>query len=67
MAGVEEALVASERQLSWGLLATVAAVLALVGLLVFWLVLAPVHRLHAAMASVAAGDLEIRVPVTSRP
>jgi two-component system NtrC family sensor kinase len=66
MAGVDEALSASERQLSWGLLTTVAAVLLLVGFLVFWLVLAPVQRLHGAMARVAAGDLDIRVPVTSR-
>jgi two-component system NtrC family sensor kinase len=66
MAGVDEALAASERQLSWGLLTTVAAVLVLVGFLVFWLVLAPVQRLHGAMARVAAGDLDIRVPVTSR-
>jgi two-component system NtrC family sensor kinase len=66
MTGVDEALSASERQLSWGLLATVAAVLVLVGLLVYWLVLAPVQRLHGAMARVAGGDLDIRVPVTSR-
>jgi two-component system, NtrC family, sensor kinase len=65
MASVDEALSASERQLSWGLLATVAAVLVLVGLLVWRLVLSPVHRLHAAMAGVAGGDLDVRVPVSS--
>ncbi len=66
MAGVDESLRASERQMSYGLLAAVGAVLLLVGLLLWRLVLSPVHRLHAAMARVAAGDLDTRVPVLSR-
>jgi two-component system NtrC family sensor kinase len=65
MAGVDESLRVSERQMSFGLVTTVAAVLLLVGALLVRLVLAPVRRLRLAMARVAAGDLETRVPVTS--
>ncbi len=65
MAAVDESLRVSERHMSLGLLATVAAVLLLVAALLWPLVLAPVRRLHAAMARVAAGDLDTPVPVTS--
>jgi two-component system NtrC family sensor kinase len=65
MAAVDESLRASERQMSYGLVATVGAVLLLVGLLVWRFVLAPVRRLHGAMARVAGGDLDTRVPVDS--
>jgi two-component system NtrC family sensor kinase len=66
MASVDEALRSSGQQLSWGLLAAVLGMLALAGLLLWRLVLAPVQRLAGAMAAVGAGDLSIRVPVTSR-
>jgi two-component system NtrC family sensor kinase len=66
MGAVDESLGASERQMTYGLVATVAAVLLLVGLLLWRLVLSPVRRLHAAMARVSAGDLDTRVPVESR-
>jgi len=65
MAGVDESLRVSERHMSYGLLATVAAVLLLAGFLLWRMVLRPVRRLTAAMARVAAGDLKTRVPVTA--
>jgi two-component system NtrC family sensor kinase len=65
MAAVDESLRVSERHMSIGLLATVAAVLLLVGALVWRLVLVPVRRLDEAMARVAAGDLDTPVPATS--
>lgn len=65
MAGVDDALRASERQLALGLAATGAAVLLLAGGLLWRMVLAPVGRLTAAMARVQAGDLSTRVPVAS--
>jgi two-component system NtrC family sensor kinase len=65
MASVDESLRVSERHMSYGLLATVAAVLSLAGFLLWRMVLRPVRRLTAAMARVAAGDLETRVPVTA--
>jgi len=65
MASVDEALFASERQMTIALVATVAAVLALAGLLLWRMVLGPVERLTRAMSRVTAGDLETRVPVTS--
>jgi two-component system NtrC family sensor kinase len=66
MASVDEALRASERQLLAALVVTVAAVLALAGLLLWRMVLRPVDRLTRAMSRVASGDLETRVDVTSR-
>jgi two-component system NtrC family sensor kinase len=65
MASVDESLRVSERYMTYGLLATVAAVLLLAGFLLWRMVLRPVRRLTAAMARVAAGDLETRVPVTA--
>ena len=65
MAGVDEDLLASERQMVGGLAASVAAVLFLGGFLVWWMVLGPVRRLTSAMARVAGGDLDISIPVAS--
>jgi two-component system NtrC family sensor kinase len=65
MAGVDQDLSASERQMVGGLAASVAAVLFLGGFLVWRMVLAPVHRLTGAMARVAGGDLDISIPVAS--
>jgi two-component system NtrC family sensor kinase len=65
MASVDEALLASERQMLAGLAATVAAMVMLGGGLVWGLVLKPVHRLTGAMSRVSQGDLTTRVPVTS--
>jgi two-component system, NtrC family, sensor kinase len=65
MAGVEEDLSASERQMVGGLAASVAAVLFLGGFLVWRMVLGPVQRLTGAMARVAGGDLDISIPVAS--
>jgi two-component system, NtrC family, sensor kinase len=65
MAAVDESLRVSERHMSVGLLATVAAVLLLVGALLWRFVLSPVRLLDAAMARVAVGDLDTPVPVTS--
>jgi len=61
----DEVLGASERQMSYGLVATVAAVLVLTFLLLWRMVLAPVRKLSGAMARTAAGDLTARVPVRS--
>ena len=66
MAAVDQALGASERHMSFGLVATVAAVLLLVGALLVRMVLVPVRRLSLAMARVAGGDLNTPVPVVSR-
>lgn len=66
MDAVDQSLRASERQLSFGLAATVAAVLALAGLLLWWMVLRPVHHLSTAMSRAEQGDLSARVPVRSR-
>jgi two-component system NtrC family sensor kinase len=65
LSSVDEDLGASEGQMVGGLVATVVAVLALGGFLVWRLVLHPVERLRTAMARVAAGDLETTVPVSS--
>jgi two-component system NtrC family sensor kinase len=65
MAGVDEDLQASERQMVGGLAASVVAVLFLGGLLVWRMVLRPVRRLTSAMARVAGGDLDISIPVAS--
>jgi two-component system, NtrC family, sensor kinase len=65
MAGVDESLEASERQMSITLVGTVAAMLLLSGGLLWRLVLRPVRRLTLAMTGAASGDLTSRVPVTS--
>ena len=65
MVAVDEALKASEGQMLGGLAATVGAMLALVGGLVWVLVVKPVHGLRLAMSRVSQGDLTTRVPVTS--
>jgi len=65
MAAVDESLRDSERQLSLGLGGTVLGVLALAGVLLWRMVLAPVSHLTAAMSRVTAGDLSNRVPVES--
>ena len=56
---------ASERLMSYGLVATVAAVLVLTFLLLWRMVLSPVRKLTRAMARTAAGDPSARVPVRS--
>jgi two-component system NtrC family sensor kinase len=66
MAEVDQSLRASEQQLSAGLAATLAAMLALVGVLLWRMVLHPVHQLSAAMARTERGDYSARVPVRSR-
>jgi len=63
MEAVDQSLRTSQRQLSVGLAATVGAVLALVGVLLWWMVLWPVHHLSVAMARAEQGDLSARVPV----
>jgi two-component system NtrC family sensor kinase len=57
---------ASERQLTYGLLATGAAVAGLSFLLLWTLVLRPVRKLRLAMERAGEGDLSARVPVRSR-
>ena len=66
MEAVDQSLRASERQLSVGLVATVAAVLILAGFLLWRMVLRPVRHLSAAMARAEQGDLSARVPVRSK-
>jgi two-component system, NtrC family, sensor kinase len=66
MEEVDQSLRASEHQLSAGLAATLAAMLGLVGLLLWRMVLHPVHQLSAAMARTEHGDYSARVPVRSR-
>jgi two-component system NtrC family sensor kinase len=56
---------ASERQLSYGLVATGLAVVGLSFLLLWAFVLRPVKRLRSAMDKAGAGDLSARVPVRS--
>jgi two-component system NtrC family sensor kinase len=65
MARADAALRSSERQLSYGLVATVVAVLLLTFLLLWRMVLSPVRQLTAAMARAGAGDLSASVPVRS--
>jgi two-component system NtrC family sensor kinase len=62
---VDAELAASERQMIWGLSVTALAVLALAGLLTWWMVLRPVRRLSEATARLAEGDLSARVPEES--
>ena len=66
LAGVDAAVAASQRQLLVGLVATVAAVVALAFLLVWLFVLRPVGALTAAAPLLAAGDFSARVPEGSR-
>ncbi len=63
MAQVDAALVASKRQLQYGLFATGLAVLLLSFVLLWVFVMRPVKRLRVAMARAGAGDLGARVPV----
>jgi two-component system NtrC family sensor kinase len=56
----------SQRRMTYGLVATVIAVLLLTFLLLWRMVLAPVRRLTTAMEQAGAGDLSARVPVASR-
>lgn len=62
---VDEDIAASEQQMVVGLVTTVVAVLALVGILTWRMVLKPVQRLSRAASRVATGDFTTRVPVTS--
>ncbi|KAB2968252.1 MAG: HAMP domain-containing protein [Thermoanaerobaculia bacterium] len=66
LAGVDAAVSASQRQLLVGLVATVAAVVALAFLLAWLFVLRPVGALTAAAPLLAAGDFSARVPESSR-
>ena len=65
MAGADEALRASERQMLSGLGASMAALLLAGGFLVWRLVLRPVRRLTAAMTRVTRGETATPIPVTS--
>ncbi len=65
LATVDADVAASELQMIVGLVTTAVAILALVGLLAWRMVLRPVRRLTRAASLVAAGDLAVRVPVTS--
>jgi two-component system NtrC family sensor kinase len=65
MASVDDALRASEREMTGGLVATVLAVLGLSFLLLWVFVLRPVKRLRLAMERAGDGDLTARVPVRS--
>lgn len=65
LAGVDESLAVSERQLLIGLIGTALGVLVFAWLLVWRMVLKPVGRLERAASSVAAGDLRTRVAVSS--
>jgi len=65
MASVDEALWASEREMTGGLVATALAVLGLSLLLLWAFVLRPVKRLREAMERAGEGDLTARVPVRS--
>jgi two-component system NtrC family sensor kinase len=66
LAGVDAAISDSQRQLLVGLVATVAAVVALAFLLSWLLVLRPVGALTAAAPLLAAGDFSTRVPEGAR-
>src|SRR5512145_790620 len=65
MARADAMVLASERQLTWGLVATGGAVVSLSFVLLWLLVLRPVHRVTAAMDRAGAGDLTGRLPETS--
>ena len=66
MAQADSMVRASERQLTYGLLATGVAVVGLSFLLLWAFVLRPVRRLRSAMERAGEGDLSARVPVRSR-
>jgi two-component system NtrC family sensor kinase len=66
MASVDDALRASEREMTGGLVATAVAVLGLSFLLLWVFVLRPVKRLRLAMERAGDGDLTARVPVRSK-
>jgi two-component system NtrC family sensor kinase len=66
MAQADAMVRASERQLTWGLLATGGAVVGLSFLLLWAFVLRPVKRLRTAMERAGDGDLAARVPVRSK-
>jgi two-component system NtrC family sensor kinase len=65
MAQADSMVRASERQLTYGLLATGAAVVGLSFVLLWAFVLHPVKRLRTAMERAGEGDLSTRVPVRS--
>jgi len=65
MAQADAMVRASERQLTYGLLATGTAVVGLSFLLLWAFVLRPVKRLRLAMERAGDGDLTARVPVRS--
>jgi two-component system NtrC family sensor kinase len=66
MAQADSMVRASERQLTYGLLATGVAVVGLSFLLLWAFVLRPAKRLRSAMARAGEGDLSARVPVRTR-
>jgi two-component system NtrC family sensor kinase len=66
MAQADAMVRASERQLTWGLVATGSAVLGLSFVLLWAFVLRPIRRLRTAMERAGEGDLTARVPVRSR-
>jgi two-component system NtrC family sensor kinase len=63
MAQADAMVLASERQLTYGLIATGTAVVGLSFVLLWLFVLRPVKRLRSAMERAAEGDLSARVPV----
>jgi len=65
MARADSMVRASERLLTYGLVATGTAVLGVSFLLLWLLVLRPVHRVTAAMDRAGAGDLTTRIPEDS--
>jgi two-component system NtrC family sensor kinase len=66
MTGADSMVRASERQLTYGLVATGLSVLLLSLLLLWAFVLRPVKRLRLAMERAGDGDLSVRVPVRSK-
>jgi two-component system NtrC family sensor kinase len=66
MAQADAMVSASERQLTYGLLATGTAVVGLSFVLLWAFVLRPVKRLRLAMERAGEGDLTARVPVRSK-
>lgn len=67
MAGVDEAVSATERQWLFTLALSVSATALLAGLLLWRLVLAPVSRLELAMGRLAQGEDRAHVPVPDAP
>jgi two-component system NtrC family sensor kinase len=66
MAQADSMVRASERQLTYGLLATGVAVVGLSFVLLWGFVLRPAKRLRTAMERAGDGDLSARVPVRTR-